>query len=1030
MNATRHLLLALGLCVCVPAPVRAQFAPPGPMERAKTLSEQKQFAEAQKLLEDQLAQNPPQEQRTLLQNALADLQFAWGKQLEETKSYDQSLQHYQLAYESDKQSRPQLVGLDLRAIGLSHLALGHYEDALGVFNLTLPIYQQTKDRVGEAESLTKIGLAYRLLGRYEEELRVLNQALPIYQELKDGNGEMTTLDKMAMLNRILGHYEEALRLANQTLQLSRDLKNRTEEASILNDIGKTYNRLGRYEEALRVLNQALPMYREQKDQAGEAASLNAIGDVYSRLDHYEEALPFFNQALLIERTIKNRTQEVTSLNRIAEIYRHLGCYEESLRVLNQVLPICQELKDGRREAACLDGIGFAQIRLRHYEEALRVSNQSLLVHQRIKDRAGEATSFNILGSISSQLGRYEEALRFYQQSLAIYQELKNREEEASLLTSLGDIYNKVGRHQEAFDVSNQALAISQDLGAPEGKAYLLSNIGAIYNDSGHYEEALRTLNQALPIYEGVQDRRSEARCLYDISSVYYGQKQPQLAILYAKQAVNVVQSIRTDNQKLDKESQRSLLARNRYFYETLEAMLIEQNRLEEAEQVLRFLRQEDAFEFARRDPQLAREFATLFGPLTVTAAEKEQLPLNMAANVVLGKRVEESHLWQQALLQREQAGAGRVALISTFNTDDAFIVICTTAKERRAFSFPIKKSKFNVLCLRLQSKLTDPTQDPRPDAQKMYQIVFCRGQLEQALQKEGVTTALWFTSGSLRYIPIDALYDGKRYLVQKPRANTYVTLTSRTLFGAKTKGQALAVGVSQAHTIGSYTDDTKGFSFPRLSNVPKEVRSIVRDAKDKGTGPFSGKILLDKQFTAASLERALAQGASVVHVATHFFLGDGSDSNAFLLLGDGKPLPISQWKKALKLKGVGLLTLSACETGVGSPDATGGEVSSIGEVSQWLGAQSVIVSLWPVADSSTARLMSDFYTRLHNEPEQGKAQALRQAQCDLLGHAALAPSEKSERGRPFLEGPDVKDPAYPYAHPFYWAPFSLIGNWK
>ena len=1040
MNSTRYFLLALGLCVCLPVTVRAQpDPPPTPVERAQKLSEQRKFAEAQKLLEEQLAQNPPQDQRALLQNALADMHFSWGWYLREanTLDRDQAIVHYLAAYEADKVLRPDKSARDLVEVGGTYWDQERYEEAGKYWTMSVAVFHQIKDQAHEIENLNRVVVTNGRMGRVAETLPIYETLLSIQRERKDAKSEVWLLQRIGQINLQLKHYEEARAALNPAITIYHASGDKPGEVQALTALAKTYASQKSWDEALRFNKQALSLYRELKNRNLEGATLNSMGLICYTSHRYVDAANFYSQALSLYKELKRPRMQAAALNNSARAYQMQNRYEEALRLNNQALLLFRKFKNVHEEANVLNNIGYIYYKLSLFPDALNYYNQALPLHQKANNRGGVARILVDTGRIYRLQRQYEKALDLDNQALTLCRKIKQRDLEATSLNDIGLIYRGTKRYEEALQTLNEALSIRQELDNQWGMAGTLNNIGDVHHDLGHDEEALRFYKQALPVWQQLEIRSDEATTLHRISVIYQAQKQLELAILYDKQAVNLIQSVRSDNQNLDKESQRSFLNQKRDIYATLASLLVGQNRLEEAEQVLRFLRQEDAFEFVRREPQLAKELAGLFQPLTFTATERDQLPSSSSFPVTVGEGCEESRLWQQGLQKQEDAGRGRAALISTFNTADTFTLILTTAKERQAFSVPIKEAKFDILCLRLQGDLSDRTSDPRPNAQKMYEIVFANGKLESALQKAGITTALWFAAGSLRYIPIDALYDGKQYLVQKPRANVLVTLTSRTLFDDKTKGPALAAGVSQGHMMGANSNGVKGLSFPPLSNVPKEVRSIVRDTKDGGIGPFSGEILLNKQFTAANLERALGQGASVVHMATHFFLGDGSDSGAFLLLGDGKPLPISQWKKALKLKGVGLLTLSACETGVGSPDATGGEVSSIGEVSQWLGAQSVIVSLWPVADSSTGILMRGFYARWHGAPLGGKAQALRQAQRALMSSGLSAAPTQGNRGRPRLEdgsgdtaSTSVTDPAHPYAHPYYWAPFSLIGNWK
>jgi CHAT domain-containing protein len=103
-----------------------------------------------------------------------------------------------------------------------------------------------------------------------------------------------------------------------------------------------------------------------------------------------------------------------------------------------------------------------------------------------------------------------------------------------------------------------------------------------------------------------------------------------------------------------------------------------------------------------------------------------------------------------------------------------------------------------------------------------------------------------------------------------------------------------------------------------------------------------------------------------------------------------------------------------------SSAADGHEVDSLATTAQLKHAKAVIASLWPVNDSSTGDLMADFYKRwADGGGKVMKVEALRQAQLDLLT-GKISPQVNSAAAKA----------AAGYAHPYYWAPFVLIGNWK
>ena len=177
-----------------------------------------------------------------------------------------------------------------------------------------------------------------------------------------------------------------------------------------------------------------------------------------------------------------------------------------------------------------------------------------------------------------------------------------------------------------------------------------------------------------------------------------------------------------------------------------------------------------------------------------------------------------------------------------------------------------------------------------------------------------------------------------------------------------------------------------------------------------------------------------------MHIASHFQFSPGNETNSALLLGDGTFLSLAQIKSLPNVfGGVDLLTLSACNTATGGAGANGKEVEGFGVLAQRQGAKAVVASLWPVADRSTKLLMQEFYRARESQVDVSKIVALREAQLKLLrGEITTEATQSTSRQITHDDAPPgaVKrplfkaDPKAPFAHPYYWAPFILIGNWK
>jgi CHAT domain-containing protein len=285
----------------------------------------------------------------------------------------------------------------------------------------------------------------------------------------------------------------------------------------------------------------------------------------------------------------------------------------------------------------------------------------------------------------------------------------------------------------------------------------------------------------------------------------------------------------------------------------------------------------------------------------------------------------------------------------------------------------------------------------------------------------------------MRYLPMAALYDGHHYLAERfnnvlftPESYGHMTAPDAN----KTPLRVLAMGLSKSYG-----------GLPALPGVIPELDDVVHDPTDpQSHGPIDGTLLPNERFTWAALKAQLGPGSTfpVVHIASHFVLEAGSGTEPYLMLGGndagdprGFPLTLSQLENSVvSFQGTRLLTLSACSTAKGDTANDGLEMDSLGMVAQQKDAEAVLATLWDVNDSSTSRIMSDFYARWVKEPTIGKAEALRQAQLVFLHSSSATPQPATSRGVQMTGEPTTMHQSTSYAHPYYWAPFVLIGNYQ
>jgi len=953
--------------------------------------------------------------------------------------------------------------------------LGQNQNALKMHTPALELAKKVGDADLEAITLHRLGVVYDTLDDSAKALDYYNQALPLWRTAGDEWGEGNTLNNLGILHVEMGNAPRALEYYNQALALRRAIGDRVGEAATLVNLGILSKRTGQLDKALEYYRQALPVQRAAGSLSGEAATLTNLGNVYSDMGDAQKALDAYNQSLELRKGLGDRAGEAGTLNNIGGVYSQLGQKQKALDYLIDALAQWRTAENRRGEATTLNLLGVFLDDLGQTKGALNYYNQSLAIRHDIGDKAGEAEVLSNLAGIYSNPGEEQKALDYYNRALELQTSVGDQDGQARTLNNMGLVYDDLGQKQEALQYFNQALPMQRALHERAGEANALDNIGSVYDELGDKQKALDYYMQALPLATVVGDPIREAQIFHNLMLNQKAQ-QPALAVFYGKQSVNFLQQVRSNLQGLDKRLQSSFVATKGNYYRDLADLLIALGRIPEAQQVADLLKQQEYRDYVRG------ETANASGQLTLTPAEKEaeeDYAKSTSQIVALGEQwnelnkndartPEQETQFKQLSGQLDAAGKGldqyyarlyslfgqgseankqvedvkagvsalgqeiaemphTVALYTLVGKDRTSIIVITASTEV-ARQFSISEGDLNKKVAALEQALRDRSKDPRPAAQELYTILI--GPVKTDLDQAHAETLVWSLDGVLRYIPMAALYDGKQYLVEK--YNT-VTITPASIPHLADKPDVSKLSVAAMGISRKFED-----ALPPLPAVVGELNEIVTDRQVQGTsGVLPGTILLDSQFTEKAMEDQLRGQHQVVHIASHFVYKPGDDSQSYLLLagkdesGGGFHLTVADFNsdRNLNLRRTDLLTLSACETGMSGSAGNGREVDGLGTTAQLKGAKAVISSLWEVDDASTGELMADFYKRwADGKGKVAKVQALREAQLDLLQGKDKTKAGTAGRGV-VVDQPQQNVPEG-FAHPFYWAPFVLMGNWK
>lgn len=528
------------------------------------------------------------------------------------------------------------------------------------------------------------------------------------------------------------------------------------------------------------------------------------------------------------------------------------------------------------------------------------------------------------------------------------------------------------------------------------------------------------------------------------------------AVYFGKLAVLSSESMRSHFEPDEQSLQEKFVSARSESYRLTASLLAKAGRFVESEDVLRLLRFDELRQELRQErvghavsggmtsvcvnrecqiygEQLAinkkytatlaklRDLLTAVEPDTNTidqlVREQERLALEWQRNIsslaTNAAAVDEQTIASQLASVERQAkpfanilrelGPGTVAVRYIVRKDMLLIMVSMGgAKTPTLTEVKINETELNELVGALRSAIGEQKSDVEVAARAVYEVILgpVVAQIDAASGMGERTVLMIAPDKALDMVPFAALFDGRTYVVQR---------WATTIFNdASTANLMTAPGRPKLH----------GFGVTRAIRKNPELRH-VRDELSKISAMVSGApAALDADFTRDKLYQtfhayeAVKNQTSIIHIASHFNLQTSVQSGdaSSLILGDENVLTLTE----IQNWGMGnteLLTLSACNTAVNPASANGEHLNSFAAIAQNNGARAVLGTLWAVNDSSSSLFMERFYRYKFSTGALtvSKARAIQQAQLDFLR-------------------PDAAKPAW--RHPFYWAGYTLLGNWR
>ncbi|MCC5636420.1 tetratricopeptide repeat protein [Nostoc sp. CHAB 5844] len=974
----------------------------------------------------------------------------------------------------------------LQTIGITYTNLGEPQKALDTFQQALLIQRARKDLGGQADALNTIGLVYLSIGDEKKALEALNQSLKLQQQIQgtlSGTALAFNLSKQAVtLTGIAGAYsfsepQKALEYYNQARSLLQKAGNPHAEAELLGQVALVYDRLGEKQKALDVLNEALALQRVTKNRAREAFTLDTIGGIYASLGDYQKAINVYNQALDIEREVKDVKGEGDTLKNIASVYSFLGDHKASIETYNQALEKFKSTGDRDKLAQTLDNIGSSYRALEDYPKALDYYNQAWQLRREQNNVIGQVSAISGIVRVYEALKDYPKALDATNKILALAQQTKNSFAETSAYAFFGRVYLAAGDYQKALDSSQKAAAGWQKLGQKIAEANVVGNIGRTYNALKQPQQAIATYNQELKLRQTIGDRTGEADTLYYIAQTERDRGNLTAALTQIENTIKIVEDIRTNVTSQDLRTAYFASVQKYYqFYIDLlmrlhkqqpskgyDALALQVSERARARSLLDLLTEANADIRQGVNPKLLQTENNLQQQLN--AREKLRIQL-LSGNYTepqvqnLNKKTEELlQQYQQVQAEIRNSSPRYAALtqpqplslkqIQQQVLDDNTLLLEYSLGEERSYLWAVSKNSITSYELpkradiatsvqKFRDALTAPSQRTSIARTSKAATELSQMILAPVAQQLGKKRLVVVSDGDLQYVPVTALAipNSQNYqplviaheIISLPSAST-IALLRQEVKGRKKADKTIAVLADPVFSRNderlkgqssglSITQDLDTFDQQQLARAAREadieferLRFTRKEAEEILSFVSNKERKQAFDFTASrdvAINPELSQ-YQIIHFATHGILNSTHPelSGIVLSLFDSKGTPQNGFLRLHDIFNLNLpaelVVLSACETGLGE-EVKGEGLVGLTRGFMYAGSPRVVVSLWSVDDEATSELMKLFYANMLRKNLKPAA-ALRAAQLEMSRNQN-------------------------YAAPYYWAAFTLQGEWK
>ena len=786
-----------------------------------------------------------------------------------------------------------------------------------------------------------------------------------------------------------------------------------DEATVLRQNGTREGRRA----AIAKFAEVIELSRQKQDKVWEVVALITTGLLYEQLGEVQRALDYYSRGLDLTRTVGNKQYEGSSINNLAVAYLGLAEYETAVSYLSQAMELQTAAGNRRGQGVVYNNLGTAHLMLGNIQRSEEYYQQALAVRREVKDERGEGFALNNLGQVYLESGDLTRAKEFFELAIALRKRISDKQGEAVTERNLGKLLVKTGDLDAAVAHLTRANEISGQLGDRRVQADTLYWLATVDAKRGNVDRAIEQIESGLGIIEQIRGEivNPQLRTGY-FSTV------PQFYELYASLLVQRGQA-KNDQADIDLSFQVSERARARTLIEILQEARID---IEKGPDATALDELQESLNSKYRD-----KTTLLSGKHTPEQLAKLTNEINRLTQEVEALQVK---------IRRENPRYADITLGSVRSTseirellDDNTVLLEYKLGDERSFVWTVTNDKVSVNVLPSREKIesvarayyaavSSPVKTVQANAAK-HQSELDNILLGPVSASIGTKRLAIVGDGVLQFLPFAALpRASSNEVITLPSAGVLAELRENSkpreqsernaivfadpIFEAgdsrlRTKPQTVEKPAALTRVM---RDVVSGNDLPRLLSSRQEARDIQTLLSENRS-----RVLLDFDASLDGVTGTDLSKYRYIHFATHGLLNtrDPRSSGLVFSLFDKTGKPKQGFMRLediydLKLD-ADLVVLSACQTALGK-DVRGEGLIGLTRGIMYAGSRQVLATLWKVDDAATAEFMKRFYRAMIKDGLPS-AVALKRAQSEMKA----IPRFKA---------------------PFYWAGFTLQGDWK